>query len=99
MSHGDSAILLPTVSILSRLKGKIWIGGEVAASTKHNMVANLRTQVKDEKLRKRSLSSNDQEVILNYLRSNITPPCSLPEPCRKEHGGVIFERKKFRITS
>ena len=56
------------------------ISGEVAAATKHGMVADLRIQEKDEKLRKRSQTSNEQEVILNYLRSNITPPCSLLDP-------------------
>ena len=46
------------------------------------MVANLRVQEKDEKLLKRSQTSTDQKVILNYLRSNITqlcPPLELPQ--------------------
>ena len=30
-----------------------------------------------------SQTSNDQEVILNYLRSNITPPCSLLDSLEK----------------
>ena len=41
--------------------------------TKHDMVANLRVQEEDEKLRKRSQTSNDQEVILNYLRVKHNP--------------------------
>ena len=48
------------------------ISGEVATATKHDMVANLRIQEYDEKLHKWSQTSNDQEVILNYLCSNIT---------------------------
>ena len=60
-----------------------WISGEVAAATKQCMVANLRVQEYDENLRKQSQTSNDQEVILNYLRSNITPPCSLLDPLEK----------------
>ena len=49
--------------------GKEWISGEVAAATKHDMVANIRKQEREEKLRNGREASNDQEVILNsYLR-------------------------------
>ena len=60
------------------------ISGDVAAGTKQCMVANSRVQEEDENLRKRSQTSNDEEVILNYLRSNITQPCSPLELPRKE---------------
>ena len=64
--------------------GRKSISGEVAAATIQCMVANSRVQEEDENLRKRSQTSNDEEVILNYLRSNITQPCSPLELPRKE---------------
>ena len=45
------------------------ISGEVAAATKHDMVANLCKEEREEKQRNGRETSNDQEVILNsYLR-------------------------------
>ena len=37
----DSAISKPARSRLIKLMGKEWISGEVAAATKHDMVANI----------------------------------------------------------
>ena len=49
--------------------GKEWISGEVAAATKHDMVANIRKKEREESKRNGREASNDQEVILNsYLR-------------------------------
>ena len=42
MSHEDSAIPLPWVSRLEKLNGKEGVSGEVAAATKHDMLANIR---------------------------------------------------------
>ena len=43
--------------------------GEVAAATKHDMVANIRKWEREENKRNGREASNDQEVILNsYLR-------------------------------
>ena len=49
-----------------------WVSGEVAASTKHCMVSNLRVQEKEEKQWNGREASNDQEVNLKLLTSNIT---------------------------
>ena len=49
------------------------------------MVANLRKEEREEKQRNGRETSNDQEVILKLLTSNITPtPCSLPGLRREE---------------
>ena len=62
--------------------------GEVAAAAKHDMVANIPIQELDEKLRKWSQTSSDQEVILNYLHSTITQTVftSWTPPRRDHHG-------------
>ena len=49
--------------------GKERISGEVAAVSKHDMVANIRKSERGESKRNGREASNDQEVILNsYLR-------------------------------
>ena len=84
MSHEDSAIPLPWVSRLAKLKGKgRGKGGEVAAATKQ--VWWLTYANESEKTSKARTRIYDQEVILEQLTSNITPtPCSLPGLRRKE---------------
>ena len=45
------------------------ISDEVAAATKHDMMANIRKREQEEKQQNSHEASNDQEVILNsYLR-------------------------------
>ena len=98
MSHEDSAIPWPWVSRLAKLNGygmDKWWGCNKRLSIIWWLTYSTRIRWESTQT---VVTNNDQEVILNYLRSNITPPCSLLDSLEKRPSWLRMWLVYFKLS-